>query len=190
MVNLIENLLEVLGLDSLHVLVELALLLFRQAREIRALCICNCNWICLGVSVIWLCHLHNLLLFLTFEVLIYSVLHRIDAFFQPRVPVVFNSVVSSTHELLGNETPLLRTLVSEDEKHPLLFLRPFCSFDFRVQVVEPAFAARFATSSTESFGEVSPHHVFVSLSLIVDVSEDGFILLWGPVSNWVGGWFL
>lgn len=134
--------------------------------------------------------MHNLLLFLTFEVLIYSVLHRVDALLEPGVPVVFDGVVSPAHELFGNETPLLRALVPEDEEHPLLLLRPFCSFDFRVQVVEPTLSARLATSSAKGLGKVSPHHVFVALSLLVDVSEDGFVLFGGPVANRVGGWFL
>lgn len=122
--------------------------------------------------------------------LIYSVLHRVNTLFQTRVPVVFDRVVCSAHELLRDEAPLLGGLVSEDEKHPLLFLRPFCSFDFRVQMIEPAFSARFSTSSSKCLWEISPHHVFVAFSLIVDVPEDGFVLIGSPVSNWIGGWFL
>lgn len=57
----------------------------------------------------------NLLAFFPFEVLIYSMLHTVDPLFESRVPIIFYSVVSAAHELLGDQTPLLVALVSQDE---------------------------------------------------------------------------
>lgn len=51
-VNLVENLLQVLGLGSLHVLVQLSLLLFGEAGDISALGVCNRPLISLGGGVV------------------------------------------------------------------------------------------------------------------------------------------
>jgi hypothetical protein len=76
-------------------------------------------------------------------VLIDSVLHGVDSLFESGVPVVLDSIVGSAHKFLADEAPFLIALVSENEEHPLFFLRPFGSFDFGVKVIEPPFSARF-----------------------------------------------
>ena len=82
--------------------------------------------------------------------LVDCVLHRLNALFETRVPVIFDRIVSSAHKLLGNETPFLRSLISKNEKNPLFFLRPLCTLYLRVEVIEPTFAAGLATAAVES----------------------------------------
>jgi hypothetical protein len=76
--------------------------------------------------------LQNLLLLLSLKVLIYGVLHGVNSLLESRIPVVLDSIVSSTHQLLGDEAPFFLTLISEDEKNPLFFLRPFCPLNLRI----------------------------------------------------------
>lgn len=71
----------------------------------------------------------------------------------------------------------------------MLFLGPVGSLNLRVQVVEPALAARLTTASVESVGKVAPHHMLVAIGLVVNVAQDDFILVRGPVPHGVGGRF-
>jgi len=115
--------------------------------------------------------------------LIDSPLHGFNSFSKPRVPVVLDGIISSTHELLGNETPFLILLVSKYEQHPLLLLAPLSPFYFRVQVVEPPFSAALSTSVVQVLLKIAPHHVVVTLSLVVYIPQDYLILMRYPVSD-------
>ena len=97
-------------------------------------------------------------------------LHRVDSLLESGVPVVLDSVVSPTHEFLGDIAPFLFHLVSENEKNPLLGLRPFSAFNLGVEVIEPSLPARLARSTIKSVRQVAPHHVLLALTLLVDVA--------------------
>ena len=56
--------------------------------------------------------MQDLLFLFTLKVLVHGMLHRVNAFFEATVPVILHSVVSTTHQLLGDETPLFGALVS------------------------------------------------------------------------------
>ena len=66
----------------------------------------------MGIHLSCLGHLENLLLFLTLEVLVDSMLHRVNSLFETTVPVILDCVVSPAHEFLRDETPFLGALVS------------------------------------------------------------------------------
>ena len=134
MVDLFQNFLQVLRADPVHVGVKLLLLLLGQQRALVSILTGVASLLtlpidaldlirnCLLIRVLRLCHLRDFLLAFPLEVLVNSVLHRVNSFLQPRVPIVFHSVVCATHELLGDEAPLLGALVAQDEEHPLLLL--------------------------------------------------------------------
>lgn len=42
-------------------------------------------------------------------------LHTVDSFLEPGVPIIFDGVVGSTHQLLGDVAPLFFHLVPKNE---------------------------------------------------------------------------
>ena len=182
-VDLVQNLLEVLSLDSLHVVLELLDLLWDQS---------GLQLVQFGafLGLVDAQHDRNLLTLLSFEVLINSMLHRVDPLLESGVPVVLHSVVSAAHQLLADETPLLVALVAENEEHPLLLLRPFSPLDLWVEVIEPSLSTRLSGPAVEGVRQVAPHHMLVALAFLVDILEDNLVLDNGPVTNRVGRGFL
>ena len=106
MVDLLEYFLQVLGLDALHVRLELVLLLDAQILNLLG------RWlgsggrlvllirICLLIGTKRLCHLRNLLFAFSLEMLVNGVLHRVNSFLEARIPVVLHCIVRSAHQFL------------------------------------------------------------------------------------------
>lgn len=93
-VDLVKNFLEVLGPDPIHISIKLLLLLLGQQLAWVSALACVGGLLvlpvgavgrihsCLLIGGLSLCHLRNLLLPFSFEVLVYSVLHRVDPFLE------------------------------------------------------------------------------------------------------------
>lgn len=93
--------------------------------------------------------LEELSFFLALEMKLICLLHIVDSLAESRVPVIFDGVVGSAHQCLGDERPLFFLLVAKDKKNPLFFDGPLRSFDFWVKMIEPPLSARFSTSTVQ-----------------------------------------
>jgi len=180
---LLNDFVQVVTLESIHVVLEVFLLLLGKS----ALELVNCE---LLKFLLFIQQLEEFLLFLAFKVKFICLLHIVNALSETRVPIVFDGVIGSAHERLRDERPFFLLLVSENEENPLFLDGPLRSFYLWVKMIEPPLSARFSTSTVQILLKISPHHaVFVSI-LLVNVLQNLFIFGWSPVANRIGGGFL
>lgn len=183
LVDLLYNFVQVITLEPIHVVLKVFLLLLRKS----AFELVNCQ---LLKFLLFIQQLEEFLLFLAFKVQFICLLHIVNPLSETRIPIVLDGIVSSAHESFGDQRPLFLLLIAEDEEDPLFLYWPLGSFDFGVKMIEPAFSARFSTSTVQILLKISPHHTVFVAVLLVNVLQNLLILGWGPVADRIGGRFL
>lgn len=96
--------------------------------------------------------------------------------FQRGVEAVFDVVVCSSGEELGDFTPFVTVLFVSLDDGAIFFSGPLVLLDIRVKVVVPALAALFADSPWECLGDVAP----IFCAKFLDILCEPFILFLAP----------